>query len=78
MARIDPSRNFRDRLEVDNIAEAGFSEVMMPQNYDVSWTIRWRRSLTTDLCTCFVPAPAYSVVSRRLSLSRSGNHSRMR
>ena len=27
MARIDPLRNFRYRLEIDNIAQAGFSEV---------------------------------------------------
>jgi len=28
MARIDPLRNFRFRLEIDSIARAGFSEVM--------------------------------------------------
>jgi conserved hypothetical phage tail region protein len=27
MARIDPLRNFRYRLEIDNITQAGFSEV---------------------------------------------------
>jgi phage tail-like protein len=27
MARIDPIRNFRYRLEIDNITQAGFSEV---------------------------------------------------
>ena len=27
MARIDPLRNFRFRLEIDGIAQAGFSEV---------------------------------------------------
>jgi len=29
MARIDPLRNFRYRLEIDNVAQAGFSEVMI-------------------------------------------------
>jgi phage tail-like protein len=29
MARIDPLRNFRYRLEIDSIAQAGFSEVMI-------------------------------------------------
>lgn len=29
MARIDPLRNFRYRLEIDNGAQAGFSEVMI-------------------------------------------------
>ena len=29
MARIDPVRNFRYRLEIDNVAQAGFSEVMI-------------------------------------------------
>ena len=28
--RIDPYRNFRFRLEIDGITEAGFSEVTMP------------------------------------------------
>jgi phage tail-like protein len=31
MARIDPLRNFRFRLEIDNIARAGFSEVMIAE-----------------------------------------------
>jgi len=31
MARIDPLRNFRYRLEIDNIAQAGFSEVMIAE-----------------------------------------------
>lgn len=31
MARIDPLRNFRYRLEVDNIAQAGFSEVAIAE-----------------------------------------------
>jgi phage tail-like protein len=31
MARIDPLRNFRFRLEIDNIAQAGFSEVMIAE-----------------------------------------------
>jgi phage tail-like protein len=30
-ARIDPLRNFRFRLEIDNIARAGFSEVMIAE-----------------------------------------------
>lgn len=29
MARIDPLRNFRFRLEIDSITQAGFSEVMI-------------------------------------------------
>jgi len=29
MARIDPLRNFRYRLEIDNITQAAFSEVMI-------------------------------------------------
>ncbi len=29
MARIDPLRNFRYRLEIDGITQAGFSEVMI-------------------------------------------------
>jgi phage tail-like protein len=31
MARIDPLRNFRSRLEIDSIAQAGFSEVMIAE-----------------------------------------------
>jgi len=31
MARIDPLRNFRFRLEIDNIAKAGFSEVAIAE-----------------------------------------------
>ena len=31
MARIDPLRNFRYRLEIDNIAQAGFSEVAIAE-----------------------------------------------
>src|SRR6185369_17469091 len=31
MARIDPIRNFRYRLEIDNIAQAGFSEVAIAE-----------------------------------------------
>lgn len=31
MARIDPLRNFRYRLEIDSIAQAGFSEVMIAE-----------------------------------------------
>ena len=31
MARIDPLRNFRFRLEIDGIAQAGFSEVMIAE-----------------------------------------------
>ncbi len=31
MARIDPLRNFRFRLEIDNITRAGFSEVMIAE-----------------------------------------------
>jgi phage tail-like protein len=31
MARNDPLRNFRYRLEIDNIAQAGFSEVMIAE-----------------------------------------------
>src|SRR6266404_2037180 len=31
MARIDPLRNFRYRLEIDNITQAGFSEVMFAE-----------------------------------------------
>jgi len=31
MARIDPLRNFRFRLEIDNITQAGFSEVMIAE-----------------------------------------------
>jgi len=31
MARIDPLRNFRFRLEIDNIAQAGFSEVAIAE-----------------------------------------------
>jgi phage tail-like protein len=31
MARIDPLRNFRYRLEIDNITQAGFSEVMIAE-----------------------------------------------
>ena len=31
MARIDPLRNFRFRLEIDSIARAGFSEVMIAE-----------------------------------------------
>jgi phage tail-like protein len=31
MARIDPLRNFRYRLEIDNISQAGFSEVMIAE-----------------------------------------------
>ena len=31
MARIDPIRNFRYRLEIDNITQAGFSEVLTIQ-----------------------------------------------
>jgi phage tail-like protein len=30
MARNDPLRNFRYRLEIDNITQAGFSEVTVP------------------------------------------------
>jgi phage tail-like protein len=30
-ARIDPLRNFRFRLEIDNITRAGFSEVMIAE-----------------------------------------------
>ena len=30
-ARIDPLRNFRVRLEIDNITRAGFSEVMIAE-----------------------------------------------
>ncbi len=31
MARNDPLRNFRYRLEIDNITQAGFSEVMIAE-----------------------------------------------
>lgn len=31
MARNDPLRNFRFRLEIDNITQAGFSEVMIAE-----------------------------------------------
>jgi phage tail-like protein len=31
MPRIDPLRNFRYRLEIDSIAQAGFSEVMIAE-----------------------------------------------
>ena len=31
MARIDPLRNFRFRLEIDSIAQAGFSEVAIAE-----------------------------------------------
>ncbi|MEA2894752.1 MAG: hypothetical protein QOJ84_367 [Bradyrhizobium sp.] len=31
MARIDPFRNFRFRLEIDNITQAGFSEVAIAE-----------------------------------------------
>jgi phage tail-like protein len=31
MARIDPLRNFRYRLEIDNIAQAGFNEVAIAE-----------------------------------------------
>jgi len=31
MARIDPLRNFRYRLEIDGITQAGFSEVVMAE-----------------------------------------------
>ena len=31
MARNDPIRNFRFRLEIDNITQAGFSEVMIAE-----------------------------------------------
>jgi len=31
MARNDPLRNFRFRLDIDNIAQAGFSEVMIAE-----------------------------------------------
>lgn len=31
MARVDPVRNFRYRLEVGNLAQAGFSEVMIAE-----------------------------------------------
>jgi phage tail-like protein len=31
MPRIDPLRNFRYRLEIDNITQAGFSEVMIAE-----------------------------------------------
>ena len=31
MARIDPLRNFRYRLEIDSIAQAGFSEVAIAE-----------------------------------------------
>ena len=31
MARIDPLRNFRFRLEIDGITQAGFSEVMIAE-----------------------------------------------
>jgi phage tail-like protein len=31
MARIDPLRNFRYRLDIDGIAQAGFSEVMIAE-----------------------------------------------
>ena len=31
MARIDPFRNFRFRLEIDSITQAGFSEVMIAE-----------------------------------------------
>ena len=31
MARIDPLRNFRYRLEIDSVAQAGFSEVMIAE-----------------------------------------------
>ncbi|BBU33484.1 phage tail protein (plasmid) [Burkholderia sp. THE68] len=31
MARIDPLRNFRYRLEIDNITQAGFSEVAIAE-----------------------------------------------
>jgi phage tail-like protein len=31
MPRIDPLRNFRFRLEIDGIAQAGFSEVMIAE-----------------------------------------------
>ena len=31
MDRIDPLRNFRYRLEIDSIAQAGFSEVMIAE-----------------------------------------------
>ena len=31
MARIDPLRNFRYRLEIDNITQAGFSEVTIAE-----------------------------------------------
>ena len=32
MARIDPLRNFRFRLEIDGIMQAGFSEVTIPES----------------------------------------------
>src|SRR6185369_9156803 len=32
MARIDPLRNFRYRLEIDSITQAGFSEVMIAES----------------------------------------------
>jgi phage tail-like protein len=31
MARVDPLRNFRYRLEIDNITQAGFSEVAIAE-----------------------------------------------
>ena len=31
MSRIDPLRNFRYRLEIDNITQAGFSEVAIAE-----------------------------------------------
>lgn len=31
MARIDPLRNFRYRLEIDNVTQAGFSEVAIAE-----------------------------------------------
>ena len=31
MARVDPLRNFRFRLEIDNIAQASFSEVVIAE-----------------------------------------------
>jgi phage tail-like protein len=31
MARIDPLRNFRYRLEIDSVTQAGFSEVMIAE-----------------------------------------------
>jgi len=32
MPRVDPLRNFRYRLEIDSIAQAGFSEVMIAES----------------------------------------------